>query len=171
MSSVYTMKYDKLIFAQLVEENFIPEKGTFVITDRIMERYIEVYSEFKGTGNLRTNSNKTYAKKLAGISFLKLNEQRAKSSTEYSKTKSGIVYLISNPAFPGFYKIGITSNLIKRLSSYQTYDPLRRYRVEHYKIVPNAREYEKYLLNHNNVDLAKGEWVKGDIIKRIFISD
>ena len=162
------MKYDELIFAQLIEENILPETGTFVVTDFLTQRYVEIYSEFSGSGNLKTASNRAYAKKLAGLSFLKLNENRFKNTTGYSKTRSGIVYLISNPAFPDYYKIGITNNLLRRLSSYQTYDPLRRYKVENYKIVADARVYEKYLLTHNNIDLAKGEWVIGNIIKYIF---
>jgi hypothetical protein len=165
------MNYDNLIFAQLIEEDLIPEKGTFLVTDIISNRYVELYSLFKGEGNLGSKANKRYATKLAGLSFLKLNEKRLKNSTEYSKTLSGVVYLISNPAFPGYLKIGITGNLLKRISSYQTYDPLRRYKIEHYKIVSNARQYEKYLLNNSKIDLAKGEWVLDKNIRELFISD
>ncbi len=165
------MNYDTLIFAQLIEENILPELGTFTVTEQLINRYIYLYSVFKGNGSLGSMSNKRYAAKLAGISFLKLNEQRLKNSNGFKKTDSGIVYLISNPAFPGYLKVGITNNLLKRLSSYQTYDPLRRYKIEHYKVVPNSREYEKYLLKHQNINLAKGEWVIDKNIRELFTSD
>jgi hypothetical protein len=165
------MTYDDLIFAQLIEESLLPDSGTFTINDDIVNRYTELYSAFKGNGSIGSISNKRYARKLAGISLLKLNEKRYKNNSIYSKTESGIVYLISNPAFSGYLKIGITSNLLKRLVSYQTYDPLRRFKIEHYKVVPNARSYEKYLLKHNSIDLAKGEWVVDNNIRQLFISD
>lgn len=43
---------------------------------------------------------------------------------------SGFVYLITHPNFPGWIKIGSTTNLARRLGSYNTGDPLRRYRLE-----------------------------------------
>lgn len=162
------MKYDNLIFAQLIEESLLHSNGTFEVTDVLKQRYIEIYSTIKGNGDIGATSNQRYALKLAGLSLLKLNKTRLSTNSNYVKTVSGIVYLISNPAFPGYLKVGITSNLLKRLASYQTYDPFRSYKVEHYKIVENAREYEKWLLKHNNINLAKGEWVEDINVRQLF---
>lgn len=79
------MNYDTLIFAQLIEENILPELGTFTVTEQLINRYIYLYSVFKGNGSLGSMSNKRYAAKLAGISFLKLNEQRLKNSNGFKK--------------------------------------------------------------------------------------
>ena len=115
----------------------------------------------------------SYALKLAGLSLLKLNKKREDKSKSLKKaeqkTKSGIVYIISNEAFPGYYKVGMTQNLKQRLKSYQTYDPHRRFKVEHYRVVDDARSVERYFLTHCNVDISSGEWVKGENIKSIFL--
>ena len=78
------------------------------------------------------------------------------------KPKEGLVYLIKNPAWPNTYKIGITSNLLKRLASYQTYDPNRAYKVETYEFVTDKRLVEKSALNKFKCDLTKGEWISRD---------
>lgn len=164
------MKYDELIFAQLISDDLLPETGLFEVNDKLLDEYVYLYSTFSDSGNLKTNSNRQYAKKLAALSFLKLNERRADDRKDYNKLSTGIVYLISNPAFPGYIKVGITKNLKKRLNSYQTYDPLRRFKVEHYFVAKNAKELEKFLLDHPAVANAKGEWVKDTVIRDIFLS-
>lgn len=57
----------------------------------------------------------------------------------------GYVYIISNKNFPGFLKIGITNNISKRLSSYQTSSPLRNYKLEYYVKHPNPKMAEKQI--------------------------
>ena len=167
------MTYDSIIFEKMIESKIIPSKGVFTITEQMKQEYVSLYSSLKGAGNIKTKSNKSYALKLAGLSLLKLNkkreEKRESSKKVKQKTKSGIVYIISNEAFPGYYKVGMTQNLNQRLKSYQTYDPHRRFKVEHYKVVENARSVESYFLTHYNVSISSGEWVKGDIIKSIFL--
>jgi len=164
------MKYDSIIFESLIVDNIIPINGLFEITDTLLEEYIKLYGLYNGSSDFGTNSNKQYAKKLAGLSFLKLNRIRASSSNEFNSLSSGIVYIISNPAFENYVKIGITKNLKKRLQAYQTYDPFRRFRIEHYFIFNNAKELEKYILKHPIIEAAKGEWVKSDNVKELFLS-
>lgn len=169
------MKYDDVIFYEMVEEGIMPKFGIFDITSQMKEKYTSLYSKHSGKGNIKTSSNKNYALKLAGISLLKLSKQREEvresiKKTPTEKSKSGIVYLISNPAFEEFLKIGMTQNLVNRLRSYQTYDPMRRFQVEHYRVVENAREEEKYYLTHHKINLAKGEWVYKQNVKELFLS-
>ena len=40
------------------------------------------------------------------------------------------LYVISNPSFSGYYKVGVTSDFHQRLSSYNTGDPHRAYKIE-----------------------------------------
>jgi hypothetical protein len=76
------------------------------------------------------------------------------------KIRNGFLYLISNPAFPGYIKVGITKNLNQRLASYQTYDPFRRFKVEHYAFCEDIRKEEIRIINMFSVDVKTGEWVK-----------
>jgi predicted GIY-YIG superfamily endonuclease len=59
--------------------------------------------------------------------------------------KNGYVYIISNPAWPKWIKLGITDNLEKRLSTYQTGDPNRAYKIEYFIEINNYKEIEKIL--------------------------
>jgi hypothetical protein len=51
----------------------------------------------------------------------------------YSKQKPGYVYLLLHPLHDGWVKIGCTVDLPGRLSTYQTSDPLRRFRLIRYR--------------------------------------
>lgn len=57
--------------------------------------------------------------------------------------KSGYVYIISNPAHPNFLKFGITEDIQSRLSTYQTGDPKRAYKIEYYILHPDYKRAEK----------------------------
>ena len=77
------------------------------------------------------------------------------------------VYIISHQKYQGEYKVGIASNVERRLSSYQTADPDRAYKVEYSFHTPHFRAIESYI--HDKYD-NKHEWVSGelmDIIKDI----
>lgn len=75
-----------------------------------------------------------------------------------------IAYCITNPAFPGWVKIGFTSKteMKTRLSVYQTGTPFRDYCVEHVVEFVNARLAEKEV--HNRLKgmncECNGEWFK-----------
>jgi len=45
--------------------------------------------------------------------------------------KNGYIYIISNPAWKGYYKIGRTVDIHSRMGSYQTSSPHRDYYLEH----------------------------------------
>ena len=78
--------------------------------------------------------------------------------------KSGYIYLISNPAFPQYLKVGITEDISARLSQYQTADPKRSYKIEYYikhskyKIAERKiKEMMKYFATDT---IQRGEWFK-----------
>ena len=53
-------------------------------------------------------------------------EEAAFSSLKnYKKSKEGQVYVITNPAFEGWVKVGMAVDAIDRLKSYQTSSPFR----------------------------------------------
>ena len=120
------------------------------------------------TDKIMTPNEIRFAKRLAGLSLMKLNASRSKSDAsseivsrpKYKKPRCGLLYLISNPAWPDFMKIGVTQNIQGRLSQYQTYDPFRQFKVEHYKFVEDMRKTESYYLKICKTDISKGEWVE-----------
>jgi len=87
--------------------------------------------------------------------------------TDTADRESGFVYVISNPAFPGLYKVGIARDVKQRLNAYQTSDPERAYRVEYALKTSRYREIEKRVLAAFD---SRHEWVraaKDDIVAAI----
>jgi len=72
------------------------------------------------------------------------------------------VYVISNPRYPGEYKVGITFDMKRRLSHYQTSDPERGYQVDYSHHTPQFRAIEK-AIHTDPAFRARGEWVKGEL--------
>jgi hypothetical protein len=68
------------------------------------------------------------------------------------------IYIISNPAFPGWYKIGRTTNIITRVRHYQTADPHRGYVLEFHLEVKEPYLHEEFFKFH-----SEGEWIKGNL--------
>jgi len=79
--------------------------------------------------------------------------------------KSGYLYIISNPAHKGFYKIGVTDNIKDRLHVYQTGDPKRSYKVEYYIQHPDCYKAEKEIkeMMHYFATSIKNEWYECDL--------
>ena len=121
-----------------------------VISLSLREAYAREYALLSnGDFDSLSLSNKKYALKLAGLNLQKIIDSKY----------SGLIYCISNPCFPKHVKIGITNNVIKRLSSYQTYDPHRSFRIECYRFVFDKRLVEKTILSMYKANLDLGEWV------------
>lgn len=81
---------------------------------------------------------------------------------KYSKVKDGYVYIISNPAWPEWIKVGMAIDATDRCSSYQTSSPYRDY-VMHYAISSDDRrksESEAHTALEKLADSRKGEWFK-----------
>ncbi|MCY4313927.1 MAG: GIY-YIG nuclease family protein, partial [Gammaproteobacteria bacterium] len=70
------------------------------------------------------------------------------------------VYIISHPAYPGEYKVGIARNVQSRLAAYQTADPDRACKIEYRMETPHFRELEKHI---HDIFPNKHEWVQADL--------
>jgi hypothetical protein len=79
--------------------------------------------------------------------------------------KPGYVYIITNPAHPGWVKIGITDDIKCRLNTYQTADPKRSYKIEHYIYHPDCLKAEREIKDMMKYfALArKNEWYECDL--------
>jgi predicted GIY-YIG superfamily endonuclease len=79
----------------------------------------------------------------------------------------GYLYIITNPQFNGYCKIGITDDLNSRLSQYQTADPLRSYKIEFSMFHPKYKIAEKKIkemMHYFATDIIqKGEWFRVSI--------
>ena len=84
--------------------------------------------------------------------------KRTDLGEDYRERK--FVYVISHPAYPSEYKIGIAKDWKLRLNAYQISDPDRQYKVEFKHETPWFRETEQFI--HNKFE-NKHEWVKGDL--------
>lgn len=72
--------------------------------------------------------------------------------------KKQFIYVMSNPAFPGWYKIGRSTNVKERLRNYQTNYPLRDSIINFYIEVINPLDYER-IFKHE----IEGEWIKCEL--------
>lgn len=79
---------------------------------------------------------------------------------QYDTAKDGYVYIISNPAWEFWYKIGMALDAEDRLNSYQTSTPFRDYVLHYSKYFSNRRNAEA--VAHRNIgrfaSKRKGEW-------------
>lgn len=103
----------------------MPEYGKVEITESLLDSYVRKYNDIFGKGKgLKGKGEWGFARKLAGLTMLKVNKTRGYGVKDIN---AGLVYLISNPSFPNHIKVGMTLDLKKRLNSYQTYDPFRQF--------------------------------------------
>jgi len=86
---------------------------------------------------------------------------------QYNKQKDGYVYIISNPAWKGWYKVGMAVDSQDRCGSYQTSSPHRDYRLEYSKYFLNrkvAEEIAHDVISDISLD-RNGEWFRVSVNK------
>ncbi len=77
------------------------------------------------------------------------------------KVKEGYVYVITNPAWPEWVKIGMAIDAEDRLNGYQTSSPMRDYELVHAIPTPDRARAER--VAHKAAAMCgerKGEWFK-----------
>ena len=90
---------------------------------------------------------------------------RPKVKSLYNQNVQGHVYIISNPAWKGWFKVGMAVDAKDRCSSYQTSSPFRDYKVCYSKYFEDRREAERLVhsaLKENKIEHAN-EWFKTDL--------
>jgi hypothetical protein len=170
-------KKSRIVLNEMIKKKIIPETGDFDVTSYLIDCAFDEWNRLyhpNYTEKLKPTAIR-YGKKIAGINLMKLNLERIettqiKTKSKKTKIKCGVVYIITNESFPGYYKIGITMDLDSRLKTYQTYDPFKRYKVEHYSFVSNRAAIEKMLLDKFKLDISAGEWIQNEKIKKEIIS-
>jgi hypothetical protein len=84
------------------------------------------------------------------------------SHSEIEKTSEGEVYLIMNPAWPEWIKVGKAAIATDRLSNYQTSSPFRDYIIVKSVKTEDRHATETDLLNKFEAESVerRGEWFK-----------
>ena len=83
------------------------------------------------------------------------------SLKNYNKSKEGQVYIISNPNFKGWVKVGMAVDAEDRLNKYQTSSPFRDYKLDYTFDTEDRRASEAAA--HKALDSRfprNGEWFK-----------
>lgn len=92
--------------------------------------------------------------------YKSFNDAAFSSLQNYTTAKDGHVYIITNPAWPDWVKIGMAVDAEDRLNGYQTSSPMRDYQLEYSVKVNDRRKSESKahkLCKKMGVD-NKGEW-------------
>lgn len=94
--------------------------------------------------------------------YKSFNDAAFSSLENYKSTRVGYVYVISNPSWSSWVKIGMAVDAEDRLSSYQTGSPMRDYKLEYSVKCEDRRSLEKKVhkaATKRCVD-RQGEWFK-----------
>jgi hypothetical protein len=74
--------------------------------------------------------------------YKSFNDAAFSSLQNYKLAKEGFVYVITNPAWPNWVKIGMAIDAEDRLNGYQTSSPMRDYQLEFSVKVSDRRKAE-----------------------------
>ena len=87
------------------------------------------------------------------------------SLSNYEKSTDGYVYLITNPAWKGWVKVGMAVDANDRCNQYQTSSPMRDYKLEYKKQFNHRRiaESQAHKLCGKKALQQNGEWFKINI--------
>jgi len=87
------------------------------------------------------------------------------SLSNYEKSTEGHVYLITNPAWKGWVKIGMAVDANDRCNQYQTSSPMRDYKLEYTKEFKDRRtaETQAHKLCAEKATDQNSEWFKINI--------
>tara|TARA_R100001198_G_C5222533_1_gene204181 strand:- start:880 stop:1404 length:525 start_codon:yes stop_codon:yes gene_type:complete len=87
------------------------------------------------------------------------------SLSRYTTSSEGEVYIITNPAWKGWIKIGMAIDSEDRCKGYQTSSPLRDFKLKFKKYFDDRRiaEQTAHSLCAKKADKRKGEWFKLDV--------
>jgi len=147
------MEVHELVLLDLEKRNIISKETGFQITNDLLDEFNDTYIKLSGTNGGQSRREAKFNKKLAALSFVKFKIDNDMQVPE------GFVYVIGNAAWPGYYKIGMSQNPKLRLSQYQTYSPLRDYKLYHWSFWSDKSEGEK-LVHSLHLNTKDHEWVQ-----------
>lgn len=94
--------------------------------------------------------------------YKSFNEAAFSSFENLPSTKEGYIYVISNPAWPEWVKVGMAIDARDRCSSYQTSSPFRDYEIQYSVYCTDRRKLEGKA--HKSIEVIaserNNEWFK-----------
>jgi hypothetical protein len=87
----------------------------------------------------------------------------SREPTYREEAPEGYVYIITNPAWPGYVKIGCAGDCKKRLAQFNTGSPSRDYEMVHHVYNGNRRKAESRVHEMFHPERALGEWFKATV--------
>jgi len=96
---------------------------------------------------------------------------KGRTMTAKPRTSEGFVYVITNPAWPGWVKVGKTDQMRRRVSQYQTSSPFRDFKVQYSRAVEDrhAAESGAHDRLRKLADEYDGEWFKVAVKTAVFV--
>jgi hypothetical protein len=93
--------------------------------------------------------------------YKSFNDAAFSSLVNYESSTEGMVYIITNPAWPEWVKIGMAIDAEDRLNGYQTSSPFRNYRLMYSVSTDDRRKAEAAAHKAaEKVAERRGEWFK-----------
>lgn len=111
----------------------------------IVSKAIEVIGSQKAYRELEPEDRRVLRDEVRHILKIKAKYQALDQEWEdlsNAEDALGLIYVITNPAWPNWVKIGQSINITKRLNDYQTASPLRDYTIFYSIAVKNPRQIE-----------------------------
>ena len=139
---------------------YYPENGTSILTGNHVRERVDVKDKRNNTRMWVDGKYIPKSHPLHKAGRYKGFTEAAFSSLEnYETAKEGQVYIIVNPAFPSWCKIGMAVDAEDRLKQYQTSSPYRDYKLIATYDTSDRRKAEKFaheLLEKRHE--RRGEW-------------
>ena len=137
---------------------------TCVVAERLDRKWVGIDTSIKAFDLVRERLIKEAADPTDILKYKNEIDLRTELPTRTDKDENHReqkwVYVISNPSYPGEYKVGIARDPKARLNQYQTSDPARAYKIEFQHQTPAFRETEAHIHDKfNNLH----EWVTGGL--------
>lgn len=135
-------------------------QGKRVMPFNAIHPYHEIYktkgmvATYEAMGILTSETNSK------SLEFIK-----KESIAMFDKVSHGEVYIITNPAWKGWIKVGMAIDSEDRCKGYQTSSPLRDFKLKFKKYFDDRRTAEQtaHTLCAKKADKRKGEWFKLDL--------
>lgn len=105
----------------------------------------------------------TYSKKCSECRRESIRERRSKNKNK----QLTYIYVITNPIYDGWVKIGRSRNVFNRIKNYQTYSPYRDFKLEYYLRIYNIDEVENIF--YDMFGYENNEWFNIPITEAISI--
>lgn len=142
----------ELVLLDMKHKGIINPSVDFEITSELLDVFNDTYVRLSNTRGKQKDREARYNRKLAALSFVKFKAENKLNVPE------GFVYIISNAAWPSYYKIGMSQNPKLRLSQYQTYSPKRDYKLHHWSFWSDKADGER-LVHKMYESTLDHEWI------------